>query len=170
MNDHGSIWLKIATIDDLATLQRWDEQPHVVESDPNDDWEWEKTLANPAPWREQFIAMLGIRPIGYLEIIDPAADDEHYWGHCGPNLRAIDIWLGEPEDLGKGYGSTMMRLALERCFSDPSVEAILVDPLVENTRAHRFYQRLGFRPVGERRFGLDSCLVHRMERGDFRPE
>jgi aminoglycoside 6'-N-acetyltransferase len=36
--------LRPATIDDLALLCRWDEQPHVVESDPNDDWQWETEL------------------------------------------------------------------------------------------------------------------------------
>jgi hypothetical protein len=29
--------LRPATLDDLALLQHWDEQPHVVASDPNDD-------------------------------------------------------------------------------------------------------------------------------------
>ena len=32
--------LRPATIADLPTLRHWDEQPHVVASDPNDDWEW----------------------------------------------------------------------------------------------------------------------------------
>lgn len=31
--------LRPATIADLALLKHWDEQPHLVESDPNDDWE-----------------------------------------------------------------------------------------------------------------------------------
>jgi aminoglycoside 6'-N-acetyltransferase len=54
------------------------------------------------------------------------------------DLRAIDLWIGEECDLGKGYGRKMMELAIARCFSDPFVKAILVDPLAENTHAHRF--------------------------------
>jgi hypothetical protein len=30
--------LRPATRVDLALLRRWDEQPHVVAADPNDDW------------------------------------------------------------------------------------------------------------------------------------
>ena len=58
----------------------------------------------------------------------------------------------------------MMRLALEICFADPRVTAIVIDPLASNTRALRFYQRLGFEPVGRRRFGEDDCLVHELTR------
>lgn len=80
------------------------------------------------------------------------------------NLRAIDIWIGEAGNLGKGYGTEMMRLALARCFAVPEVEAVLIDPLASNVRAHRFYERMGFRFVERRRFGMDDCFVYRLER------
>lgn len=38
------IKFRAATIEDLALLRHWDEQPHKVASDPNDDWEWETEL------------------------------------------------------------------------------------------------------------------------------
>ncbi|MBD0257314.1 MAG: GNAT family N-acetyltransferase [Cytophagales bacterium] len=83
------------------------------------------------------------------------------------DLRAIDIWIGEAADLGKGYGMVMMRLALERCFADPAVTAVLLDPLETNRRAHFFYERLGFRFVGKRTFNEDACLVYRLDRPDW---
>ena len=104
------------------------------------------------------------RPVGFLQIIDPAAEETHYWGDVEGGLRAIDIWIGEEEDLGRGYGTRMMRLALERCFADPGVGAVLIDPLEINIRARRFYERLGFRLVERRRFGDDDCCVYRLER------
>lgn len=122
-------------------------------------------LARNPDWREQLIAELEGRPIGFVQIIDPAREESRYWGDAGPNLRAVDIWIGEADCLGKGHGTQIMRLALERCFADPRVEAVLVDPLAANARAHRFYERLGFRRVGPRRFGADACLVYRVERG-----
>jgi aminoglycoside 6'-N-acetyltransferase len=57
-----------------------------------------------------------------------------------------------------------MNLAIERAFADPSVEALLVDPMESNTRAHRFYERLGFEYVVCRRFGDDCCFVYRLRR------
>jgi aminoglycoside 6'-N-acetyltransferase len=90
----------------------------------------------------------------------------HYWGDVEPNLRAIDIWIGEERDLGRGYGTRMMELAIERCFAEPAVTAIVIDPLAANTRAHRFYERLGFRRIDRRTFGDgDDCFVYRLERG-----
>jgi aminoglycoside 6'-N-acetyltransferase len=58
----------------------------------------------------------------------------------------------------------MTRLALQRCFADAAVKAVLLDPLVGNTRAHRFYERHGFQPVERRMFGQDECVVYRLER------
>lgn len=156
--------LRAATPADRALLEHWDRQPHVLASDPNDDWGWETELARHPGWREQLLAELDGRPIGFLQIIDPAREETRYWGEVAQNLRAIDIWIGEQADLGKGHGTRMMRLAIARCFADPGVAAILVDPLASNTRSHRFYRRLGFRPVERRRFGKDDCLVHRLER------
>lgn len=161
--------LRPATPADAALLRRWDEQPHVVASDPNDDWQWETELARSPDWREQLIAELDGRPIGFVQIIDPQREESRYWGEVPPNLRAIDIWLGEPADLGKGYGTRIMALALARCFADPAVSAVLIDPLAQNVRAHRFYERLGFRFVERRRFGADDCFVYRLDRADYRP-
>lgn len=160
--------LRPATLADLALLRHWDQQPHVIASDPNDDWGWEQELDRTPDWREQLIAEMGGRAIGFIQIIDPAREDNHYWGDVPENLRAIDIWIGEGSDLGKGYGSRMMQLALDRCFLDPRVMAVLVDPLARNTRAHRFYERLGFRWFEQRRFGEDDCSVYRLHRKDWR--
>jgi aminoglycoside 6'-N-acetyltransferase len=156
--------LRPATRADLGLLCRWDEQPHVIESDPNDDWLWEDELGRVVDWREQLIAELDGTPIGYVEIIDPAREEEHYWGDCPDNLRAIDIWIGEASYLGQGHGTRMMELALERCFAVPSVQAVLLDPLFSNERARRFYERLGFQFVERRTFGLDDTAVYRLDR------
>lgn len=164
----NSIKLRPADISDLEILRHWDEQPHVIESDPNDDWLWENELGKKRDWREQLIAELDSRPIGYIEIIDPLLEEEHYWGaDIEPNLRAIDIWIGEAGDLGKGFGTQMMKLALEKCFAPPEVTAVIIDPLAANTNAHRFYERMGFKFVERRQFGADDCFVYRLERADW---
>ena len=105
--------------------------------------------------------------IGFVQIIDPAREDSHYWGDIAVDLRAIDIWIGEAAYLGRGHGTHLMQLALQRCFADASVSAVVIDPLASNVRAQVFYARLGFTPVGPRRFGLDDCLVMRIERSEW---
>ena len=158
------IALREATPADAPLLVHWDEQPHVIACDPNDDWHWETELAYSPGWREQLVAEPDGRPIGFIQIIDPAREASHYWGDVPANLRAIDIWIGEAQDLSKGYGTTMMRLALARCFADPSVTAVLIDPLETNRRAHVFYERMGFQFVEKRTFNENRCLVYRLDR------
>ena len=125
-----NIHLRPATIDDLPLLLKWDEEPHVIESDPNDDWQWETELLRSPEWREQLVAEINGIPIGFVQIIDPALEEDHYWGDAPNHLRAIDIWLGNAEDLGKGYGTEIMKQAINKCFSNPNVTAILIDPIV----------------------------------------
>ncbi len=159
--------LRPAAIADLDLLRHWDEQTHVLAADPNDDWGWDVELARSPIWREQLIAEIEDRSIGFIQIIDPALEDSHYWGDVAPNLRAIDIWIGEESDLGKGYGTQMMKLALAKCFADPVVTAVLIDPLASNTRSHRFYERLGFKYIDQRYFGDDDCFVYQLDRSDW---
>jgi aminoglycoside 6'-N-acetyltransferase len=164
--------LRPATPADDALLRRWDRQPHVMAASGSDAGEEDRTeiLTQSWPWWEAFIAEADGRPVGFLQIIDPALEPSHYWGDVEPDLRAIDIWIGEAADLGRGHGSAMMRLALAHCFNDPAVKAVLLDPLVANVRVHPFYRRLGFREVGRRMFGHDYCIVYRLERADWQPE
>ncbi len=163
----NTVKLRPATSTDLTLLRYWDEQPHIIAFNPDSNWGWEVELDRNPEWREQLIAEIDGRPIGFIQIIDPALEDSHYWGNVPTNLRAIDIWIGEEADLGKGYGTQMMQLALARCFSEPFVTAVLIDPLANNTRAHRFYERFGFQFVEQRCFGDDDCFVYRLNRTDW---
>jgi len=160
----ANIILRPANIEDLELVKYWDTKPHVIAADPDDDWNWEYELPRRPEWREMLIAELNERPIGFIQIIDPLEEETHYWGEVSANLRAIDIWIGEETDLGKGYGTIMMQLALERCFQDEKVTAVLIDPLVSNKDAIRFYERLGFQFVENRRLEDTDCSVYQMSR------
>ena len=74
------VTLRGATIEDLLTLKYWDEQPHVRESGQDDDWNWEVELLKKHNWREFLVADLNGTPIGFIQIIDPAPEETHYWG------------------------------------------------------------------------------------------
>jgi aminoglycoside 6'-N-acetyltransferase len=153
----------------MALLCCWDAKPHVISASGDDGgFDWKSELSRNPDWRELLIAESGGRPIGFIQIIDPAREETNYWGETEADLRAIDIWIGEETDLGRGLGTQMMLLALERCFADAAVKATLLDPLASNTRAHRFYERFGFKPVGRRMFGSDDCIVYRLERQAWR--
>lgn len=166
------VTLRLATPADATMLTAWDAEQHVIRcttDDPDatvarDAGDWERELASPTGYWKHLIAEVNGRPVGAMLIIDPALEPTHYWGDVAPNLRAIDIWIGPADALGRGYGTKMMTQAIARCFADPAIEAIVIDPLASNTAAHRFYRRLGFHADERRTFGDDECLVHRLNR------
>lgn len=165
--------LRPATLDDVARLERWDDKPHVkwctgFDPDlplPDEEREdWAALIARNAGWFDILIGEEDGRAIGVVQIIDPHLEETHYWGDCAPNQRAIDIWIGEETDIGRGYGTQMMAQAIDLCFADPAVTTIIIDPLMINEKAIRFYRRLGFVDVCERNFGDDACLVMELRR------
>jgi aminoglycoside 6'-N-acetyltransferase len=170
-----TVTLRRAISADVRWLERWDDDPAVVACSTDysqataafEGVDWARELAAQSDVYRYFIAEVEGRPIGAMHICDPHLEPTHYWGRIAPNLRAIDIWIGAAADRGKGYGGEMMRLALERCFADNRVRAIVIDPLVSNERAHQFYRRIGFKPIGRRVFGDDHCLVHELKRRDW---
>ncbi len=168
-----AVKIRPAALRDVPTLTRWDGEQHVITAtsdDPSvpDKFDWNHELAPRADGTQFFVAEVEERPIGILGVLDPARERTHYWGAVAVNLRAIDIWIGEKDALGKGYGSQMMKWAIDYCFAEPNVVAIVVDPLYSNTRAHRFYEKFGFRRVERRQFdAISDCLVMRLEKGSY---
>jgi aminoglycoside 6'-N-acetyltransferase len=185
----SQVRLRPATLDDKAILDVWDQDPDVKSSSNDDhvsgEWlkgedYWTHELSMQSDVYEYFIAELRSgerdepregpwRPIAAMQIIDPYLEPTHYWGKIEPNLRALDIWIGSPQDRGRGLGEIVMRMAIDRCFEAPQVTAIIIDPLNSNTRAHKFYQRIGFVPTHRQTFNdEDDCLVHRLTRAEWR--
>lgn len=172
--------LRVATLADVPTLEAWDRAPHVIAGVTDDATAL--TAFAEIDWREEIEASSAVsfyliaetlhdgtpRPIGAMQIADPAREPTHYWGEVEPDLRVLDIWIGEADALNAGWGTKMMRGAIAACFAQPEVHAILIDPLASNVAAHRFYQRLGFVVEGRRLFHHeDDCLVHRLTRANF---
>lgn len=160
--------LRPMRVADIAWIRRWDEDPDVVAAvGRGADWyDWPLEIARRPGWRELLIGEDDGRPVGFVQLIDAAREETHYWGDVEPGAWALDIWIGAPADRGRGLGAELMRLALDRCFERHGARSVMIDPRVTNVRAIRFYERLGFESVGERCFGDDDdpCLVMRITR------
>ncbi|MBM3518915.1 MAG: acetyltransferase, partial [Alphaproteobacteria bacterium] len=92
--------LRPATIADLVLLRTWDAEPHNIAAIGTEGpFDWEHEISHQSAWSEVLIAELRGRPIGVVQIIDPAREETHYWGDVEPHLRAIDIWIGAATDL-----------------------------------------------------------------------
>jgi aminoglycoside 6'-N-acetyltransferase len=176
------VTLRNATLSDVKILELWDSRDHVRRHGGDPAYNavnWTEELMRndnrDAAWQLNLIAEVNGVPIGYVAIIDPVVEETSYWGddYCHgyePNqLAAIDIWIGDEQYLNRGFGTSMMRTAIEKfCFANEETKLILIDPMAGNVAAHRFYQRLGFVPDNEtHHFGPDCCLVHRLSREDY---
>lgn len=168
--------LRLANLTDVPYFEKWDHEPHVIActcDDPNayvafTDAKWAEEISSDDPASHFYIAEVDGKPIGAMQVIDPALERTHYWGKdCPPKHRAMDIWIGEKDYLNRGFGTQMMTQAINAAFREADVEAILIDPLASNTNAHRFYRRLGFKFVEQRFFDEDDCFVFKLSRADW---
>ncbi len=62
----------------------------------------------------------------------------------------IDIMIGERTEVGRGVGSTAIRLVAEAALSDPAVPFVIAATLTGNRASQRAFAKAGFR--GEREF------------------
>lgn len=153
--------------DDVALIEAWDRDPAVraaLAGAAADWWDWRDEVRRDVPWRELLIAEELGRPIGFVQLTDAREEESHYWGDVAPGTWAIDIWIGSPTDRGRGLGRLVMDAATTRCFDRRGAATIVIDPLVTNEAAIRFYERYGFVAVGRREFDGDHCLVMRLDR------
>ena len=95
------------------------------------------------------IAHLGSGPIGFIQSYVVMDSGGGWWkDESDPGARGIDQFLADPDRLGQGLGSAMIRAFLDRLFADPAVTVVQTDPDPRNERAIRSYRRAGFLPAG----------------------
>ena len=154
------------TADDLPLARRWLETPHCREwwGGPDEEEAGLRDDLND-PRMDQWIATLDGRPFGYIQDYDPLAWGGHHFGFLPAGARGIDQFIGEPEMLGRGHGSAMVRLHTDALFAR-GAPAVGIDPDPANARAIRAYEKAGFVRVGEQDTEWGYCLLmtkHRPE-------
>lgn len=132
---------------DVHLLYRW-----LGDADVN-RWysEGEHSLENyrskfaPEPTTRKYIIEIEGVPAGYLQAYR-LSDEPEYAAQLGLEHDAvsIDLFLGERR--GEGWGSVVLRVALEQVvFGEMSAMYACINPDPENIRAVRSYQKAGFR-------------------------
>ena len=148
-----AVTLRPMTEHDLSMLHGWLNRPHVVE------W-WGGEAARPTldEVREDYapqalaeaavtayIAMLGDEPIGYAQSYVALGSGAGWWeDETDPGVRGIDQSLANPDQLGQGLGTMLVRALVEQLFADPAVTMVQTDPAPDNARAIRCYEKAGF--------------------------
>ena len=130
--------------DDLPTIRRWLETPHVREwwHDPAEQFELVSgDLTHPD--MAQFIVAADGQEFAYLQCYNLSAWDCGF-GSQPKGTRGLDQFIGEEDMMERGHGS-----AFVRAFADQLLAAgtprVVTDPDPANKRAIRAYEKAGFR-------------------------
>ena len=134
-----------------AMIEHWVKRPHISK--------WlhgvglQNTLSSLAHSFEgssetqHWIAYYDKIPIGYLLTSEVNQNDDWVSSieFSGEKAITLDVFIGEPDYIGKGIGPRMITDLLQSQFSD--VTDVLIDPEVKNSRAVQVYQKLGFQII-----------------------
>lgn len=98
----------------------------------------------------------GFKPDSYSFSVRTLAEDKligffGLWLNLFHNEAWIGIGIGEREFWGKGYGTDMLKLALQYAFTELNVHRVSLGLMDYNLRALRAYEKVGFRLEGRTR-------------------
>jgi aminoglycoside 6'-N-acetyltransferase len=91
---------------------------------------------------DQFIVAVGDAPFAYLQCYDPAAWPDNGFGPQPRGTRGIDQFIGEPDMIGRGHGSALVRSFVEALLRG-GTPRVITDPNPANARAIRAYEKAG---------------------------
>jgi aminoglycoside 6'-N-acetyltransferase len=149
------------TAADLAMVKRWLETPAVREwwvdadgqpSEPLDEEDLDDEHV--ATW---IVSHKGT-PFAFIQDYDPHAFACHHFGYLPLGSRGIDQFIGEPEMIGHGHGSSFIRAHAESLLK-AGAPAIGTDPHPGNIRAIRAYEKAGFERGEMRETAWGYCLL-----------
>jgi aminoglycoside 6'-N-acetyltransferase len=128
---------------DLAMIQRWLETAEVVRwwGDPDEQYALVSDDLD-HPDMDQFIVALDEHPFGYIQCY-PLSTWNQSFGIQPAATRGIDQFIGEPEMIGRGHGSSFIRQFVEELLAS-GVPRVVTDPDPGNGRAVRAYTKAGF--------------------------
>jgi len=147
---------------DHALLVRWRNAPHVARWWSTDDEPSPITLehvvetygprTDPGSDSTSCVIELDERPIGYIQF--------YRWGSFAEVARAmgmevrrdafgIDVFVGEPDLIGRGIGSRAVDLLTRHLFDVRGASQVAIVTALDNRVAQRAYEKAGFHKVGQ---------------------
>jgi AacA4 family aminoglycoside N(6')-acetyltransferase len=148
------VTLRLMTQDDLPMLHEWLNRPHIVEWWGGERPSLQEVRSHYHPRVlagervTAYIGLLGGRPFAYAQSYVALGSGNGWWeDETDPGVRGIDQSIADPELLGLGLGTKLVRALVDLLFSDPQVTKIQTDPAPDNLRAIRCYEKAGFQRI-----------------------
>ena len=154
----GFSFRPISPVDDVARLVAWLRDPevgawwHGVTETYDDAFVLGHMLNDDEPHVTKAIVELDERPIGFQQWYPLAEEPEalaEYSLTAADAAFGIDQFVGESRLHGRGIGTRQVRAVVGWLLgpNGPAARRVFTDPVVENTRAVRCYEKAGFEKV-----------------------
>lgn len=141
------------TAEDYQLMTKWLSDPRIykfIHGKPK-DLAWVKKKYGPRIREKERVNSCFIEfknlPIGYIQYFNIKPYEKDYEMKNTQDVWAIDMWIGEPDFWEKGIGSKSLKLLVDFIFNNLKAEKIIIDPHVNNPRAIRVYEKVGFKKV-----------------------
>lgn len=142
-----TITLQPFTRSDLPRMKSWLAQPHIVIWWGDPEREYALILEDlDVPQMQMFLICEEDEPIGYIQHYDVHHWDAPHYKHLPRGSRAVDMFIAKAGKIGRGLGSTALRLLSEQLLAT-GAPCVAIDPDPANARARAAYRKAGF--VGE---------------------
>ena len=154
-NSQPEIAFRPVEREDYETLRGWLNQPHMREwwGDPEEELGFIRDMVEGRDTTRPFLFTLDGTPIGYIQYWFIGHHQNEEWIRDNPWLTelpsdavGVDLSIGDPALLSKGYGSTVVKAFVARLLEDGH-RTIIIDPDPANRRAVRAYEKAGFRTI-----------------------
>ena len=145
--------------EDLAMLDIWLRAPEVVRWWGNPEEQarlLEEDLDEPG-MAMRIVSFHG-RPFAYAQHYEVHTWPQPHFESLPRGSRASDAFIGEPDMVGKGHGSSFLRLLAEQLI-DEGAPLVAIDPHIHNFRARGAYEKAGFRNQGEVMTGEGPAML-----------
>jgi RimJ/RimL family protein N-acetyltransferase len=154
----------------MELLAAWLRRPHVARwfPEPEQNLAW---AMKPPSGGSQGIIAWGRSEVGYVhwQRVDRATLDALGLPEIPANSVDVDLLLGDEGRVGKGLGPSALAVLAAEIGQDARVPLIGLTTSIENTRAHRAFEKAGFRITRQYDPGGLVGLCHLMVR-DLRGE
>lgn len=119
-------------------VARWWREPPTVEHVAKD--------YGPHNDTDVFMAFSDRKPLGVIQSYWAEAYPEHYETVQLPGSIGVDLLIGDPAMIGRGYGPRLLREFVEQVvrMRYPEATAVVSDPEVKNSASVRAFEKAGF--------------------------
>lgn len=152
----------------IPLLRQWLNEPHVSEywQETENEEEFRQKFLMKLPERgvSPFVIAIDSKPIGYIQYYDACKVGGGWWPNADKGTFGIDQFIGDPDMVGKGIGTEIIKRFVANIFLLTHVTQVITDPEPKNKRAIRAYEKAGFQAIGEIKTPGGDALLMRIDR------